>query len=189
MNLTRTTPCLDHARAAASARAGSPALHVAPSQRAQALAGYHVLLLTSDRALRDEACTPCSTFGVVVDVVTSVGEAEEFCQDGLPHAFMFDASGRNPALGDLIAELLRQAPAMAVVELLAGDAPTRLSTATPDGLARHRPRQPRRLAARALDVRARGTDNPAHACAHPAPPPAADCCPVHRSRRVRWHQP
>jgi hypothetical protein len=116
--------------------APAPALHVAPSQRAQALAGYHVLLLTSDRALRDEALHAMLYLGVVVDVVTSVGEAEEFCQDGLPHAFMFDANGRNPALGDLIAELLRQAPAMAVVELLAGDAPTRLSTATPDGLAR-----------------------------------------------------
>lgn len=113
-----------------------PALHVAPSQRAQALAGYHVLLLTADRALRDEALHAMLYLGVVVDVVTSVGEAEEFCQDGLPHAFMFDANGRNPALGDLIAELLRQAPAMAVVELLTGDAPTRLSTATPDGLAR-----------------------------------------------------
>jgi hypothetical protein len=42
--------------------------------------------------------------------VGNVAEAEQFCQEGLPHALLFDAALMNEQLLQLIAGVMRDAP-------------------------------------------------------------------------------
>ena len=74
--------------------------------------------------------------GLIVDMVTSVEEATEFCLEGLPHGIVFDSSLRSAALNELYVEVMRELPEFCFIEVLDEDHQTQLSTATADGLAR-----------------------------------------------------
>lgn len=100
------------------------------------LAGCHLLILTPHRELRAEAQAAVRHMGLMVDAVTSVAEAEQFCREGLPHALLFDASLMDNALLHLIAGIHRDVPDFAFIEMFDRDHVTQLSTATDDGLAR-----------------------------------------------------
>ena len=100
------------------------------------LAGCQLLILSANRDLRTEAHAAVRNMGLLVDVVGSVAEAEQFCREGLPHALLFDAAQMNEALLHLIAGISRDAPDFCFVEMFDGEHRTQLSTATGDGLAR-----------------------------------------------------
>jgi hypothetical protein len=100
------------------------------------LAGCQLLILSANRDLRTEAQAAVRHMGMLVDVVGSVAEAEQFCREGLPHALLFDAALMNEALLQLIAEVMRDAPDFSFVEMFDSEHRTQLSTATDDGLAR-----------------------------------------------------
>ncbi|MBI3346782.1 MAG: hypothetical protein HY020_06165 [Burkholderiales bacterium] len=100
------------------------------------LAGCQLLILSANRDLRTEAQAAVRHMGMLVDVVGSVAEAEQFCREGLPHALLFDAAQMNEALLQLIAEVMRDAPDFSFVEMFDGEHRTQLSTATNDGVAR-----------------------------------------------------
>ena len=100
------------------------------------LAGCQLLILAANRDLRTEAQAAVRHMGMLVDVVGSVAEAEQFCREGLPHALLFDAALMNEALLQLIAEVMRDAPDFSFVEMFDSEHRTQLSTATDDGLAR-----------------------------------------------------
>jgi len=100
------------------------------------LAGCQLLILSANRDLRTEAQAAVRHMGMLVDVVGSVAEAEQFCREGLPHALLFDAAQMNEALLQLIAEVMRDAPDFSFVEMFDGEHRTQLSTATDDGVAR-----------------------------------------------------
>jgi hypothetical protein len=100
------------------------------------LAGCQLLILSANRDLRAEAQAAVRHMGMLVDVVGSVAEAEQFCREGLPHVLLFDAAQMNEALLHLIAGISRDAPDFAFVEMFDGEHRTQLSTATDDGLAR-----------------------------------------------------
>lgn len=100
------------------------------------LAGCQLLILSANRELRTEAQAAVRHMGMLVDVVGSVAEAEQFCREGLPHALLFDAAHMNEALLQLIAEVMRDAPDFSFVEMFDGEHRTQLSTATNDGVAR-----------------------------------------------------
>ena len=100
------------------------------------LAGCQLLILSANRELRAEAQAAVRHMGMLVDVVGSVAEAEQFCREGLPHALLFDAAQMNEALLQLIAEVMRDAPDFSFVEMFDGEHRTQLSTATNDGVAR-----------------------------------------------------
>jgi hypothetical protein len=100
------------------------------------LAGCQLLIVSANRELRAEAQAAVRHMGMLVDVVGSVAEAEQFCREGLPHALLFDAAQMNEALLRLIAEVMRDAPDFCFVEMFDGEHRTQLSTATNDGVAR-----------------------------------------------------
>jgi hypothetical protein len=100
------------------------------------LAGCQVLILAAQRELRAEAQAALRHMGMLVDTVTSVAEAEQFCHDGLPHVLLFDAALRDDALLQMIAGIAQDAPDFAFVEMFDGEHRTQLSTATADGVAR-----------------------------------------------------
>lgn len=106
------------------------------SGNSRPLAGCQLLVLSASRELRSETLAAVRHMGLLVDVVTSVPEADQFCQDGLPHALLFDNALLNESLLQLIAGVHRDAPDFAFVEIFDGEHVTQLSTATGDGVAR-----------------------------------------------------
>lgn len=100
------------------------------------LAGCQLLILTAHRDMRNEAQAAVRHMGMLVDVVGSVAEAEQFCREGLPHVLLFDAALTNEPLLSLIAGISRDAPDFTFVEMFDGEHRTQLSTATSDGVAR-----------------------------------------------------
>ncbi len=100
------------------------------------LAGCQLLILSASRELRADAQSAVRHMGMLVDVVGSVAEAEQFCREGLPHALLFDAGQMSEPMLQLIADVLRDAPDFAFVEMFDGEHRTQLSTATGDGVAR-----------------------------------------------------
>jgi hypothetical protein len=100
------------------------------------LAGCQLLILSAHRELRAEAQDAVRHMGMLVDVVGSVAEAEQFCREGLPHALLFDAAQMSEPLLQLIAGVMRDAPDFCFVEMFDGEHRTQLSTATSDGVAR-----------------------------------------------------
>jgi hypothetical protein len=100
------------------------------------LAGCQLLILSANRDLRAEAQAAVRHMGMLVDTVSNVAEAEQFCQEGLPHVLLFDAALMSEPLLQLIAGVSRDAPDFCFVEMLDGERRTQLSTATSDGVAR-----------------------------------------------------
>ena len=100
------------------------------------LAGCQLLIVSAHRDMRTEAQAAVRHMGMLVDVVGSVAEAEQFCREGLPHAMLFDAAQMSEPLLQLIAGVMRDAPDFAFVEMFDGEHRTQLSTATGDGVAR-----------------------------------------------------
>lgn len=124
------------AEPAASPPPAGPSLSAAPPPVPQPLSGYHLLIVSHDRLLRAEVQDAVRHLGLIIELLSTAEEAREFCLDGPPHALIFDTELRDSGLAPMIAELQQQLPTFCAVELIGGDAPTRLSTATPDGLAR-----------------------------------------------------
>jgi hypothetical protein len=100
------------------------------------LAGCQLLIVSANRELRAAAHAAVRHMGLMVDVVSTVAEADQFCREGLPHALLFDASLMNEALLHLIAGIAHEAPDFSFIEMFDSDHVTQLSTATGDGLAR-----------------------------------------------------
>lgn len=100
------------------------------------LAGCQLLILSAHRELRADAQAAVRHMGMLVDVVSTVAEAEAFCREGLPHVLLFDAALMDETLLHLIAGIAQDAPDFCFVEMFEGDHRTQLSTATEDGLAR-----------------------------------------------------
>lgn len=75
----------------------------APSGDSRALIGSHVLVIAARRDLRNQIRQAVAHMGLMLDFVTSIESALEFCQQGLPHAIIYEA-----ALGDLTFERLRR---------------------------------------------------------------------------------
>lgn len=100
------------------------------------LAGCQLLILSANRELRAEAQAAVRHMGMLVDTVTHVAEAEQFCSEGLPHVLLFDAALMSEPLLQLIADVSRDAPDFSFVEMFDGEHRTQLSTATSDGIAR-----------------------------------------------------
>jgi len=67
------------------------------SDNSKPLAGAQVLVLAQRRDLRTDIREATRHMGLVVDFVSSVEEAEEFCRDALPQAVIYEAalSGRR----------------------------------------------------------------------------------------------
>jgi DNA-binding transcriptional regulator YdaS (Cro superfamily) len=83
----------------------------------QPLAGRHVLVMASRRELRNTVREAVRNMGLMVDFVTSVDEAAEFCRAGVPHALVYESTLRGERFERLRAELLAEVPNIAFIEL------------------------------------------------------------------------
>jgi hypothetical protein len=81
------------------------------------LAGSHVLVLAARTETRTRVREAVRHMGLMIDFVASVEEARDFCRDGPPHALVYESSLAGDRFKALYAELLRDAPALAFIEL------------------------------------------------------------------------
>lgn len=100
------------------------------------LAGSHLLVVTPRRDLRAQIQDAVKHMGLIIDMVSDMNEASQFCLEGLPHGIVFETAQRGPAFDLLRQELLHEVPEFCFVEVLDMDHLTQLSTATGERMAR-----------------------------------------------------
>jgi len=90
----------------------------ASSQNSKPLAGSHVLVLASRREVRAQVREAIANMGLILDFVTSVEEAREFCNAGMPHALVYESLLGGERLDRLRDELREEVPQLVFVEVL-----------------------------------------------------------------------
>ena len=91
-----------------------------PSQKSlnsQPLAGRHALVLAARREVRNTVREALRPMGLMIDFVTSVEEAAEFCRDGLPHAIVYEAALAGERFEKMRGELLAEVPGLAFIQI------------------------------------------------------------------------
>ncbi len=99
---------------AAALRLGDAAVPALPTR---SLEGSHVLVVAARREVRNQVREALRTLGLMVDFVTSVDEAREFCKSGMPHAVVHEAALGGEAFERLRQELLAELPTLAFVQI------------------------------------------------------------------------
>lgn len=108
----------------------------ATSVNSKPLAGSHVLVVAARRDLRLLIRESVRSMGLVVDFVSSVTEAVEFCREALPHAIIYESSLSGQRFDNLIASIRREVPEFVMVEVLEEGNVFDISTVSPNGVAR-----------------------------------------------------
>lgn len=81
------------------------------------LAGSHVLMVVARRDVRALVREALRHMGLMLDFVSSVEEARQFCLGGLPHAIVYEAPLGGARMQRLRAELVIEAPNLAFIEI------------------------------------------------------------------------
>lgn len=81
------------------------------------LAGSHVLVLSARREVRAMIRDIVRPMGLMLDYVSSVDEAREFCSGGMPHVIVFEGSVGGGTMQRLANELLSDTPTLAFIEV------------------------------------------------------------------------
>lgn len=81
------------------------------------LAGSHLLVLAARRETRGLVRDALRHMGLMVDYVTSVEEAREFCSGGMPHAVLHETALGGERFEKLRGELLAELPHLVFIEL------------------------------------------------------------------------
>jgi hypothetical protein len=84
----------------------------------QPLAGSHVLVVASRRDVRVQVREALRPMGLVVDYVSSIEDAIAFCQEGLPHAIIFESLLRGERFNRLREDVLRDVPDFVFIEIV-----------------------------------------------------------------------
>ena len=82
------------------------------------LAGSHVLVVASRRDVRTQVRDAIRHMGLIVDLVSSVEEAADFCRDGLPHAIIVEGILSGERLSQLKNEISAEVPGFAFIEIV-----------------------------------------------------------------------
>lgn len=85
------------------------------------LTGSHVLVVAARRELRSLVREALRKVGLMLDFVTSVDEAREYCRGGMPDALVHEAALGGEAFERLRGELLAERPALAFVQITEDD--------------------------------------------------------------------
>lgn len=91
-----------------------------PAQHAhngQPLTGKHALVVASRREVRAMVRDALRPMGLMLDFVSSVDEAADFCRDGLPHAVIYEAALAGERFEKLRNHLLAEWPTTAFVQI------------------------------------------------------------------------
>ncbi|MBE0548913.1 MAG: hypothetical protein IH627_14955 [Rubrivivax sp.] len=81
----------------------------------QSLAGHRVLAVVAQREMRSLMHQALRPLGVMLDFVATVDEARQFCEGGLPHALVYEATPASEPFERLRAELAAEAPRLAFI--------------------------------------------------------------------------
>jgi hypothetical protein len=87
------------------------------SEDSKPLAGSHVLVVANRRDLKTDIRECTRHMGLLVDFVSSVEEAEVFCQEALPHALVYESALAGQRLDRLCAELQHDLPGIVLIEV------------------------------------------------------------------------
>lgn len=87
------------------------------SDNSKPLAGAQVLVLAGRRDLRTDIREATRHMGLVVDFVSSVDEAEEFCRDALPQALIFESALAGMRFDKLRASIEAEMPHFVFIEI------------------------------------------------------------------------
>lgn len=110
-------------------RTPEPGHDDAPStHNSRPLAGSHLLVICARRDLRVEVREAVQSMGLMLDFVTDVEEAREFCAGGLPHAIVFEASQGGASMQRLVGELRTDSPSVVFVEIAESGKPLQVNT-------------------------------------------------------------
>ena len=82
------------------------------------LAGSHLLVLAARRETRSVVRDAIRHMGLMVDYVTTIEEAREFCSGGMPHALLHESALGGERFERLRAELLTDMPHLVFIELV-----------------------------------------------------------------------
>jgi hypothetical protein len=81
------------------------------------LAGSHVLVVASRREVRNLVREATRPMGLMIDFVTSIEEAREFCMGGMPHAVVHEGVLGGERFELLRQELLTSVPTLAFIQI------------------------------------------------------------------------
>lgn len=87
------------------------------SEDSKPLAGSHVLVLANRRDLKTDIRECTRHMGLLVDFVSSVEEAEVFCQEALPHALVYESALAGQRFDRLCADLQHDLPGIVLIEV------------------------------------------------------------------------
>lgn len=90
----------------------------APSSNSKPLAGSHVLVVSARRDLRVQVRDALRNMGLIIDFVSSVDEATEFCREGLPHAIIIESIQRGEKFAVLREEISNEVPEFVFIEII-----------------------------------------------------------------------
>jgi CheY-like chemotaxis protein len=108
---------LQFVRAAAQA-APAAALGSVATRPARPLAGSQVLVISSRREMRVQIRDALRSMGLMIDFVSSVSEAQEFCHDGPPDAVIVESIQCGERFAKFRDEVRAAAPDSAFVEIV-----------------------------------------------------------------------
>ena len=87
-------------------------------ENSKPLAGSHVLVVAARKELRNLVReSRCRPLGLMLDYVTSVEEAREFCAGGMPHAVVHEAALGGDGFEALRQQLLAEVPTLAFIQI------------------------------------------------------------------------
>lgn len=87
------------------------------SGESRPLAGSHVLVISLRRDVRNQVRQSVSHMGLTLDFVSSTDGAREFCQQGLPHAIVYESAIFDSAFDRLRNDIRLQCPELAWIEI------------------------------------------------------------------------
>lgn len=88
------------------------------SSNSKPLAGSHVLVVASRREMRVRVRDAIRHMGLVIDLVSSMEEAADFCRDGLPHAIVVEGILAGERLRQLRSEICAELPDFPFIEII-----------------------------------------------------------------------
>ena len=106
------------------------------SDNSKPLAGSHVLVVAGGREVRSLIKESIRHMGLLVDFVTTIEEAEEFCRDALPHAIIYESVLANDRFQKLRAGISAEMAAFVFIEIAPEGNSLQLSTQRNDNGAR-----------------------------------------------------
>ncbi len=86
-------------------------------QNSQPMAGNHLLVIASRRETRAAIRDAVRAMGLMVDYVSSMEEAREFCTASLPHAVIYEAGLAGARFQQLRMEWIAEAPTLVLIEI------------------------------------------------------------------------